>query len=211
MEYSNNTDKRKYCKLSQYAKRMGITYRTAFNHFHRGEIPGAWKDETGHVCVPIEYFYGPVSMTVHVYVSRVAGTKDAKEQLDEEAERVVTYCNARGYTVAEIVKEITPINIDEQPPKLFELLKNRTAKHIVIPSKNTIGIFAYNYVDALLQSDGRQIECMNTADRNFDMLRQDYSKIIYAMCRKVGGAKISKRNIRTMLESLRLPDISHLV
>lgn len=129
---------------------MGITYRTAFNHYHRGQIPGAYTDETGHVCVPIEYFYGPVSMTVHIYVSCTNNMPDVTEQLDREADLAVQYCNARGYKVAEVIKEVTPMNVDEPRPKLFDLLADRTVKHIVVPYKSSVGVFAYNHVEAVL-------------------------------------------------------------
>ena len=38
-----------YIKLSDYAKKFGITYRTAWNRYKRGKFPDAIKDETGHV------------------------------------------------------------------------------------------------------------------------------------------------------------------
>ena len=33
-------------KLSDYAKKYGITYKTAWNRFKAGKIKGAYKDET---------------------------------------------------------------------------------------------------------------------------------------------------------------------
>jgi predicted site-specific integrase-resolvase len=84
-------------------------------------------------------------------------------------------------------------------------------KHIVVPYKSSVGVFAYNHVEAVLQADGRQIECMNVIDRNNEDLKLEYSKIIFAMCKKVGGNRISKRNIKTLLDSIKLPDISHLI
>lgn len=33
-------------KLSEYAERKGIHYRTAWTHFHQGKIKGAYLDET---------------------------------------------------------------------------------------------------------------------------------------------------------------------
>jgi predicted site-specific integrase-resolvase len=41
-------------KLSEYAKNKSITYRTAWKHFVEGKIEGAYKDETGHVLIPIK-------------------------------------------------------------------------------------------------------------------------------------------------------------
>jgi len=35
---------RKYIKLSDYARKKGIHYNTAYNHFNQGIIEGAYKD-----------------------------------------------------------------------------------------------------------------------------------------------------------------------
>jgi predicted site-specific integrase-resolvase len=39
-------------KLSQYAKILGISYRTAWNYFKQGSIPGAYKLPSGTIIVP---------------------------------------------------------------------------------------------------------------------------------------------------------------
>lgn len=209
--YIKMEETRRYCKLSDYAKRMGVTYRTAFNRFYDGKIPGAWKDKTGHICVPIEYFYGSVSKNVTIYASVLQGTKNGREILDEDAKKMVEYANARGYSVQKIIKEVVPMGIEDERPKLYALFQDKTAKHILISSKSAVGYFAYNYVNALLQADRRQLECMNEFDEDEDDLKKDYSKIIYAMCRKISGPRVSKRNIRNILDSLTLPDITHLL
>lgn len=41
-------------KLSTYAKRLGVTYRTAWSHFKQGIIPGAFQLPTGTIIVPDE-------------------------------------------------------------------------------------------------------------------------------------------------------------
>ena len=39
-------------KLSEYARKIGVTYQTAWRHFHKGLIPGAFQLSTGTVVVP---------------------------------------------------------------------------------------------------------------------------------------------------------------
>ena len=39
-------------KLSHWAKKQGITYRTAWEHFRTGKIPHAYKLTTGTIIVP---------------------------------------------------------------------------------------------------------------------------------------------------------------
>lgn len=39
-------------KLSQYAKELGICYKTAWRHYHDGSIPGAYQLRSGTIIVP---------------------------------------------------------------------------------------------------------------------------------------------------------------
>ena len=41
-------------KLSQYAKKMGVTYQTAHKWFKEGRIDGAYQLSTGTIVVPEE-------------------------------------------------------------------------------------------------------------------------------------------------------------
>lgn len=38
--------------LKDYAKKLGIQYRTAWNHFKQGKIEGAFKTPTGIIVIP---------------------------------------------------------------------------------------------------------------------------------------------------------------
>ena len=39
-------------KLSQYAKELGVCYKTAWNLYTAGKIPGAYQLSTGTIIVP---------------------------------------------------------------------------------------------------------------------------------------------------------------
>ena len=84
-------------KLSSYAKKLGIHYNTAYRLFKRGQIPG-YQLPTGTVIIE-----EPVDPTedralrpqfVAVY-ARVSSTEN-KKNLDTQAERLITWCNAQG-------------------------------------------------------------------------------------------------------------------
>ena len=38
-------------KLSEYAKRIGVTYKTAWNHYKAGQIPNARKLPSGTIVI----------------------------------------------------------------------------------------------------------------------------------------------------------------
>lgn len=41
-------------KLSQYAKQIGVCYRTAWNYYKANQIPGAYELPSGTIIVPDE-------------------------------------------------------------------------------------------------------------------------------------------------------------
>ena len=73
-----------YCKLSDDAKKYGVTYRTAFNRFNAGKLPGAVKDAAGHICVPIEYLYGPISTDVTIYATAISKKDEDSDLMDRQ-------------------------------------------------------------------------------------------------------------------------------
>lgn len=51
-------------KLSEYAKKHGVTRKTAWNHFKRGLIEGAYQLPSGTIVVPDSYSVTPRSETL---------------------------------------------------------------------------------------------------------------------------------------------------
>ena len=64
-----------YIKLSDYAKKFGIVYRTAWNRYKRGQFPDAIIDETGHICIPMSHFVKDEDVKVAVY-ARVSSSEN---------------------------------------------------------------------------------------------------------------------------------------
>ena len=105
-------------RLKDYAKEMGVCYKTAWNWFHEGKIDG-YKSPSGSMHVRSK----PTSTKKEEYIvvySRVSSSEN-KSNLDSQAERLVQYANARGYQV----KEVTFLSILEfhrlHTPFLFQL------------------------------------------------------------------------------------------
>lgn len=193
----------KYCKLSDYAKKFGVTYRTAFNRFNAGKLEGAIRDNTGHICVPIEYLQGPVTSDVTIYASVPTSHPEDLEALEMQAQRLINFCNARGYHVDRVVKEVAS-SITETRPKLVEILRDRNIKHIVVEHQSKIARFGYEYIETLLEQDQREIECMNAIDEDREALVDDFVRVIYNICKTLGSKRIPKKNIRQFISKLGL-------
>ena len=74
-----------YYKLSDYAAKFGVTYRTAWNRFKQGKLEGAYVDNTGHVCIPIFSVEKLLNKKAALY-ARVS-SNEMKENLERQMER----------------------------------------------------------------------------------------------------------------------------
>lgn len=87
-------------KLKDYAKKLGISYQTAWNNFKANKIPGAYKTKTGSVIVPEETLATINSRGVIIYI-RVVNSNFVPEKL----EKITKWCDKRCYKVIETIIE----------------------------------------------------------------------------------------------------------
>jgi len=73
-------------KLSDWAKRTGITYKTAWRWFKEGKIERAFKSPSGSIFVPKK---GQRKDYIVIY-ARVSSSEN-KDNLDAQAERLRQY------------------------------------------------------------------------------------------------------------------------
>lgn len=91
--------------------------------------------------------------------ARVSSSEN-KDTLDRQVQRLLDYCNAKGYRVQKIVKEIGS-GLDDQRKKLHSILTDRSINLIVVEHKDRFCRFGMNYIETLLEMDGRKIEVVN--------------------------------------------------
>ena len=174
-------------KISRYAKLHGVTYRTIWNWVKLGKLDYE-KDITGHIWI-IEG-EKPKEKTYAVY-ARVSSPEN-KENLDKQADRLISYCNARGYRVKKVVKEIGS-GLNDERPKLEKLLTDLEIDIIVVENKDRLARFGVNYIQKLLALRGRSIEIVNEMESERDDLMQDFVSIITSFCARLYGRRRTKR------------------
>src|SRR5712691_7088071 len=189
-------------KLSSYAKKLGIHYNTAYRLFKRGQISG-YQLPTGTVIVEES-----VDQTenralrpqlVAVY-ARVSSTEN-KKNLDTQAERLITWCNAQGWSVGKVVKECGS-GINDQRPKFLALLADPRISQIVVEHKDRASRFGVAYIQTLLSMQGRELVVVNTADTVQDDLMSDFVAIITSFAARLYGRRRSKRKTEQVLAAL---------
>ncbi len=90
-------------RLSQYAKQMNVSYKTAFRWWRAGRFD-AYQLDTGTSIIrdPLPETNAPKGIALYARVS----TQGQKADLDRQVERLKTYAASRGYQVTKIVQKI---------------------------------------------------------------------------------------------------------
>jgi putative resolvase len=172
-------------RLSQYAKQMGVSYRTAFRWWKAGKLD-AYQLDTGTIIVrdPV------VSLPTAALYARVSSA-DQKQDLEKQLGRLRDYAAAKGYHV---VKEVTELasGLNDQRPKLMKLLTDASIGTIVVEHKDRLTRFGFTYIEQLLACQGRKLEVIFPSDTN-DELIDDFVAVITSMAARIYGRRNSKR------------------
>lgn len=189
-------------KLSSYAKKLGIHYNTAYRMFKRGQIAG-YQLPTGTVIIeePVaqSVISEPRPQFVAVY-ARVSSSEN-KENLDTQAERLISWCNAQGWSVGKVVKECGS-GVNDQRPKFLALLANPTISRIVVEHQDRASRFGVTYIQTLLALQERELVIVNTADTAEDDLMGDFVAIITSFAARLYGRRHAKRKTEQVLAAL---------
>jgi predicted site-specific integrase-resolvase len=189
-------------KLSSYAKKLGIHYNTAYRMFKRGQIAG-YQLPTGTVIIeePVEQtgVRSAKQQVVAVY-ARVSSSEN-KKNLDTQAERLISWCNAQGWGVSKVVKECGS-GINDQRPKFLALLANREISKIVVEHKDRASRFGVAYIQTLLAMQERELVVVNTADTEESDLMGDFVAIITSFAARLYGRRRAKRKTQQVLAAL---------
>lgn len=185
-------------KLSEYARRQGISYRTAFRWWQAGQIPG-YQAATGTIIVHDSTVVAAAPQRVAIY-ARVS-SHEHQANVDRQAERLISYCATKGYQVSRVVKEIAS-GVNDSRPKLLALLEDHAITLIVVEHKDRLTCFGYRYLDTLLRGQGRGLEVVNEAGNETEDLLADLTSIIYSFCARLYGQHRAKRTTEAIVKQL---------
>jgi putative resolvase len=183
-------------KLSDYAKIKGISYRTAWRMWKRGELK-ALQLPRGTIVIDHS---APITQGVVIYV-RVSSAEN-KSNLESQAERLTRYCEAKGYQITGIVKEIGS-TVNDKRKKLVKLLTQDDYHLIVVEHKDRRTRVGFNYLKVLLNKQGKDIEVVNMAAEEGSDIRQDFISIITSVCARLYGVRMRKRKTECLIKCLK--------
>jgi putative resolvase len=186
-------------KLSQYAKKVGVTYRTAFRWWQNGDIKG-YQLPSGTIVVT-EGEERQESRTGQVVIYARVSSHEQRANLERQAERLEDYCAAKGYQVSRVVKEIGS-GVNDNRAKFLALLEDQRIHTIVVEHTDRATRFGFRYLDTLLKGQGRTLEVVNLEENNRDDLLTDLVSIIYSFAARLYGELRAKRKTEAIVKQL---------
>ena len=175
-------------KLSQYAKKAGISYKTAWRWYKAG-ILDAYQTPSGMIVVRDPQMERDLTGRIALY-ARVS-CADQKSDLARQVQRLRDYAAARGYQVAQEVIEIAS-GLNDSRPKFLKLLADPTIGTIIVEHRDRSTRFGWNSITTLMQAQGRRMEAV-FPDETKDDLVNDFVSIITSMAARMYGRRGSKR------------------
>ena len=180
-------------KLSQYAKKMGVTYQTAHKWYKNGQIEGAYQLSTGTIVVPDEK--EPTKRTKTVIYTRVSSTK---QDPTTQVNRLVDFCLAKGWAVDDIIKDVGS-GLNDERKQLTKLLKDPTVKRIMVEHKDRLTRFGFHYLEILAELEGFEIVVVNKApDDDKEDLLADFRTIVTSFCERL-YSRSKRKQVETLL------------
>lgn len=174
-------------KLSEWARRQGVSYQTAWRWVKDGRMPVPVRQAPSGTWIVMEPERN-VSGRVVVYC-RVSSA-DQKSDLDRQVARVVTEAAGRGLLVAEVVTEVGS-GLNGKRRKLHRVLADPDAQVIVVEHRDRLARFGVEHLQAALSATGRELIVLDPEETTDDLVR-DMTDVLTAMCARLYGQRAAK-------------------
>jgi len=190
-------------KLRDYAKEHGLTYRSAYNHFRRGLIAGAYQLPTLTIVIPDHSDMNKKNLVEYVITYARVSSSENKDNLKSQSDRLISYCNAKGWKTQENIVEIGS-GVNDNRTKLLKVLKEGKASKLVVEHKDRLTRFGFNYIKEICNKFNCEIIVINECTTEKEDIIQDFVSIITSFCAKIYGQRRCKRKTESIIKELNL-------
>jgi len=187
-------------KLSDWAKKQGVSYRTAWRWFKAGILPIPVKQLANGTIILTESEASPQSVGVYARVS----SSDQKADLDRQVARLVTFANEKGLSVSKTITEIGS-GLNGHRPKLMKLLMDKSVGIILVEHRDRLMRFGAEYVESALSSQGRKLLVADPGELKDDLV-QDMIEVLTSFCARLYGRRSAKNKAKKALETIQSED-----
>ena len=183
-------------KLSEYAEKNSISYKTAWRHYKLGLIPNAKQLSTGTIVIDDES--AKTSTEEHTVIYARVNSSENKSNLDSQAKRLEQFCLARGWIINEVIKECAS-GLNDNRPKLIKILSDRKTTRLVVEHKDRLTRFGFNYIKVLYPEC--EIVVVNEVENKEDLF-EDFVSLVTSFCARIYGRRRSKRKTEELIKKL---------
>jgi putative resolvase len=183
-------------KLSEWARREGVHYQTAWRWWKNGVLPVPARqlaNGTVGVDVPVRAESGRT-----VAYCRVSWA-DQKDDLGRQAGRVTAAATARGRSVDAVVAEVGS-GLTGRRRKLARVLSDPAATVIVVEHRDRLARFGVEHLQAALVGCGRRLVVGEEADVADDLVRE-VTEVLSSLCDRLYGRGSAKRRAQAGLDA----------
>ncbi|WP_217165019.1 IS607 family transposase [Streptomyces sp. AC512_CC834] len=174
-------------KLSEWARRQGVSYQTAWRWVKDGKMPVPVRQAPSGTWLVDEVAVQPSGRVVAY--CRVSSA-DQKADLERQAARVVSGANGLGLAVAEVVAEAGS-GLNGRRRRLHRVLSDPQAAVIVVEHRDRLARFGVEHLEAVLSASGRRLVVLDPTETADDLVR-DITEVLTSMCARLYGRRAAK-------------------
>ncbi|NJD37448.1 MAG: IS607 family transposase [Geobacter sp.] len=184
-------------KLSQFAKKYGVSYKTAWRWFQNNTLPAGVKmEQLASGTVVVTELAPSVSGGVALY-ARVSSF-DQKKDLESQLGRLVAYASEHGLNVSKAVTEVGS-GLNGHRPRLMKLLSDSDVSAVVVEHRDRLMRFGAEYVESALAASGRKLIVVDPGEVKDDLV-QDMIEVLTSFCARLYGRRSAKHKAQKALE-----------
>ena len=186
-------------KLSDWAKKQGISYMTAYRWFKANKLPvQAYQAQSSTIIVTETT---PKTTTEKVVVYCRVSNQSRKAELQYQIKRCEDFCIANGWVITKTYHEVAS-GMNDARKQFWKMLDSNPTK-IVIENKDRLTRFGFNYLEQLLKKQNCEIVVINTSTTDEQDLIKDLVSIITSFCCSLYGLRRSKNKVSQIKKILK--------
>ena len=196
----------RYIKIGEAARLFGVTPQTVRRWEREGAVLPVRRSKGGTRYYDLKQLLGlkELESDLTVAYARVS-SRDQKEDLKRQVERLELYCTARGWTY-EVIQDLgSGVNYRKKGLKrLIEKILNRQVKRVVLTHKDRLLRMGAELVFALCEARNVEVLIINQGEEPTfeEELVQDVLEIITVFSARMYGARSHKN--RKLVEAAKV-------
>jgi len=178
--------------LGRWAKRCGISYRTAWRWFRDNKLPEdvvAEQMPTGTILIRDGRVARNIGQAEEAVIYARINPRQDQSLLHEQIESCRSFCAAKGWTIKRIVREVAP-GVGPQRAKLARLIQQRIPR-LVISTPSVLSRFDFRLYDTLWQNMDSELIIVDRSEEigGHGGALEDLTDAINIVCHRHYGPK----------------------